>query len=98
MTFALTRDNGAFEWAGDTLFTLFCQGRNLFRPAMWRMIWDILRFNASARRLVVEAEMDAEGKDALSIGEYLEREGYSDEFRDDYLIVGFLICVLFPGG
>ncbi|KIM22770.1 hypothetical protein M408DRAFT_28417 [Serendipita vermifera MAFF 305830] len=87
MTFALTRDNGAFEWAGDTLFTLFCQPGNLFKGSMWRMIWDILRFNASARRLVIEAEQDAEGKDAMSIGEYLDRNGYSAEFRDDYLII-----------
>lgn len=27
------------------------------------------------------------GGEAMSIEEYLERNGYSDEFRDDYLIV-----------
>jgi predicted NAD/FAD-binding protein len=84
MTFALTRDGGNFEWAGDTLFTLFCQPRNLFKASMWRMIWDILRFNASARRLLVREKA---GGEAMSIEEYLERNGYSDEFRDDYLIV-----------
>ena len=83
MTFALTRDDGAFEWAGDTLFTLFCQPRNLFSVRMWRMIWDILRFNASARKLIVEQLDDNE----MTIGDYLDKNGYSDAFRDDYLIV-----------
>lgn len=65
MTFSLTRDNGSFEWAGDTIFTLFCQPFNLFKGSMWRMIWDILRFNASARRLIVQAETEAgEGKNS----------------------------------
>jgi len=81
MTFSLTRDNGSFEWAGDTIFTLFCQPGNLFKASMWRMIWDILRFNASAQRLLVEAET------TTSIGDYLERNGYSESFRDNYLIV-----------
>lgn len=86
MTFALTRDNGAFEWAGDTVFTLFCQPRNLFKWSMWRMIWDILRFNACARRLILE-EKDHAKADSITIGQYLEQNGYSDSFRDDYLIV-----------
>ncbi len=29
----------------------------------------------------------AENELNISIGEYLEKEGYSDAFRDDYLIV-----------
>lgn len=90
MTFALTRDNGAFEWAGDTIFTLFCQPRNLLSARMWRMIWDILRFNASARKLIVEQERQMEGEsieaNEITIGEYLDKNGYSDGFRDDYLI------------
>ena len=31
---------------------------------------------------------------ALSIGEYLDREGYSDSFRDNYLIVSIFIFIL----
>lgn len=50
---------------------------------MWRMIWDVLRFNACAARLVTDGPVESN----LSIGDYLEREGYSDAFRDDYLIV-----------
>lgn len=86
MTFSVTRDKGAFEWAGDTIFTVFCQRKNLFRAAHWRMIWDVLRFNACARKLVEEDDDTDNGID-VSIGDYLAKEGYSDSFRDNYLIV-----------
>lgn len=88
MTFSVSRDRGAFEWAGDTVFTVFCQRANLWRAAHWRMIWDVVRFNACARRLIEGGEgVLGKGRKEVSIGEYLVREGYSDSFRDDYLIV-----------
>ncbi|CAE6450754.1 unnamed protein product [Rhizoctonia solani] len=87
MTFSVSRDKGDFEWAGKDPATLFCQIQNLFRPGMWRMIWDILRFNASARRLIEEKpEFSSNTTSELSIGDYLKQEGYSNEFIDDYLI------------
>lgn len=84
MTFSVSRDNGAFEWAGKNLATIFCQVRRLVDPQMWRMIYDVMRFNACARRFLFEH--DVEVRD-MSIGKYLEREGYSDAFCDNYLIV-----------
>jgi len=93
MTFSVTRDRGAFEWAGDTVFTVFCQAKNLLRTAHWRMIWDVLRFNACVRRLI--AQDGASHHLDMSIGEYLDREGYSDAFRDDYLIVSCTLYSLF---
>ncbi|KIJ54389.1 hypothetical protein M422DRAFT_25299 [Sphaerobolus stellatus SS14] len=83
MTFSVSRDQGAFEWAGKNLLTVFCQAKNLLDPAMWRLIWDVLRFNASAVTLLKEQEVENPN---LSIGEYLEREGYSESFRDNYLV------------
>lgn len=67
---------------------------------MWRMIFDIVRFNHFALDLLSESdesETDPSGANGsetsprpsekeLSIGEYLDREGYSEAFRDDYLI------------
>lgn len=56
------------------------------------MLYDVLRFNASARRLVGRWNTN-NGNNGngdvveLSIGEYLRREGYSESFRDNYLIV-----------
>ncbi|KAG6877698.1 hypothetical protein C0993_005023 [Termitomyces sp. T159_Od127] len=81
MTFSVSRDGGAFEWAGKNLFTVFCQPKNLLDPAMWRLLWDVTRFNAMAGRILLRKD-----EKSLSIGEYLDREAYSASFTDNYLI------------
>ncbi|KAI4172635.1 MAG: hypothetical protein LQ343_003482 [Gyalolechia ehrenbergii] len=100
MTFGISRDEGLFEWAGTSLSAVFAQRSNFFRPRMWRMIFDIIRFNHFALDLLSkceESETDpskANGfesapqqpKNEQSIGEYLDQEGYSEAFRNDYLI------------
>ena len=53
---------------------------------MWILIYDVLRFNACAKRIVLtppNPDVEAE----MSIGEYLDAHNYSDSFRDNYLIV-----------
>jgi predicted NAD/FAD-binding protein len=55
------------------------------------MIFDIIRFNKFALDLLIENDAENssvdKGRNAdESIGHYLDREGYSDAFRDDYLI------------
>lgn len=102
MTFSVSRDHGLFEWAGTSLDSVFCQRRHIFSPRMWRMIFDIVRFNQFALDLLAEDDAarasryahtngygsvnGTRAKVEESIGQYLEREGYSDAFRDDYLI------------
>ncbi|KAG2009646.1 amine oxidase [Coprinopsis cinerea AmutBmut pab1-1] len=83
MTFSVSSDNGAFEWAGKNLFTVFCQPRRLLDPLMWRMVYDIFRFNACSRKVLMQKD---ESGTELSIGDYLVRENYSVAFRDNYLI------------
>lgn len=94
MTFGVSRDQGLFEWAGTSLGALFAQRRNFLSPKMWRMVFDIVRFNQFALDLLNEEDEPTPTKTSMlnhidraeTIGEYLEREGYSDAFRDDYLI------------
>lgn len=100
MTFGVSRDQGLFEWSGTSLAAIFAQQSNFFRPRMWRMIFDIVRFNQFALDLLVtedESEIDISGANGSakhigkpaqqqSIGEYLDQEGYSEAFRNDYLI------------
>ena len=97
MTFGVSRDQGHFEWAGTSLSSIFAQRRNIFSLRMWRLIFDIVRFNEFALDILSqedESENDptiASGKSDKqpsqeSIGHYLDREGYSQTFRDDYLI------------
>ena len=85
MSFSVSRDRGLFEWAGTSLGALFAQRRNLINPGQWRMVWDILRFNNASLELL------RKGSSEESIGRYLEREGYSDSFRDNYLLVRPLV-------
>ncbi|KAM3520791.1 hypothetical protein NHJ13051_006639 [Beauveria bassiana] len=96
MTFGVSRDHGAFEWAGTSLGAVFAQRRRIFSLRMWRMIFDIVRFNQFALDLLIDGDQDAfDGRSRFSakrvdpnetIGAYLTREGYSDAFRDDYLL------------
>ena len=87
MTFSVSRDMGAFEWAGDNLMTIFCQPSRLLDLQMWRLIYDVLRFNASAQKFIIELGKNTSADEGISIGTYLQRHGYSDSFRDNYLIV-----------
>ncbi|KAJ7231860.1 FAD/NAD(P)-binding domain-containing protein [Mycena haematopus] len=80
MTFSVSRDRGLFEWGGSNLATIFCQPYRLIDPNMWRLIYDVLRFNAFARSIITSDSEEG------SIGDYLDREGYSDSFKDNYLI------------
>ncbi|KAL3427156.1 amine oxidase [Phlyctema vagabunda] len=96
MTFGVSRDQGLFEWSGTSLGAVFTQRKNIFSPRVWRMIFDIIRFNQFALDLLKQEEKSEEfatngngvhhAEDQETIGQYLEREGYSDAFRDDYLI------------
>lgn len=81
MSFAVSRDQGLFEWSGSTLDSLFCQRGNLLSPSMWRMLFDVMRFNMFALDVLRAHDPTDE-----TIGEYLDREGYSRAFRDNYLI------------
>ncbi|KAH8678045.1 amine oxidase [Xylariales sp. PMI_506] len=84
MTFGVSRDHGKFEWAGTNLSSLFSQRKNIFSFKMWRLIFDIVRFNQFALELLKDEP--SVFSDSETIGEYLEREGYSETFKNDYLI------------
>jgi predicted NAD/FAD-binding protein len=91
VTFGFSRDKGKFEWGSDSLDTIFCQRINLFYPGMWRLVFDILRFNKFALDLLRHEgasanEPQSSPKNLETVGHYLERQGYSDRFRNDYLI------------
>jgi predicted NAD/FAD-binding protein len=89
MTFGISRDTGLFEWSGTSGAALFAQRSNILSPSFWRMIFDIVRFNQFALNLLSSPPSSSPSSHThadMSIGEYLDREGYSSAFRDDYLI------------
>jgi predicted NAD/FAD-binding protein len=71
------------EWSGTDLSTVFSQRANLLRPRFWRMLRELLRFNRLCTRIAV-AEVDARLRQPL--GEFLDAEGFSREFREWYLL------------
>jgi predicted NAD/FAD-binding protein len=81
MSFAVSLDGGRLEYSGTDLGGLLAQPANLARPRFWAMVRDIVRFYRQAPRLL--ARPDAE---TLSLGRYLETEGYSDAFIEDHLL------------
>ncbi|MCC4294380.1 NAD(P)/FAD-dependent oxidoreductase [Brevundimonas aurantiaca] len=78
MSFAVSLDQGRFEYAAPGLFA---QRRNMLRPRFWSMLSEILRFYRSAPEgLAALADSD------VTLGDYLKREGFSEAFRDDHLL------------
>jgi uncharacterized protein len=81
MSFSCRVDRAGLEWSGTDLRGLFAQPRNAGRPAFWRMLRDILRFNRATTAMHAQGDVWS-----ISLGEYLEEEGYSAPFRDWYLL------------
>ncbi|HSZ12104.1 MAG TPA: FAD-dependent oxidoreductase [Rhizomicrobium sp.] len=74
MTFAVSLDNGQFEYAGD-LRGLFAQPSSLLRSDYWAMLRDVLRFYREAPRMLGKASSRR-----MTLGAYLDSERYSDAF------------------
>lgn len=78
MSFAVSRNNGGFEYSGGDNAGLLAQPFNAVRPRFWSMVSGILRFYKEA------AQYETEAGD-LSLGKLLERHGYSRAFIEDHL-------------
>ena len=81
MSFSVRDDVAGIEWSGSDLTGLIAQPANLLRPAFWRMVADILRFNREARALVRRHRVPD-----VSLREYLASTRFSASFRDWYLL------------
>ncbi|KAI1611758.1 hypothetical protein EDD37DRAFT_419052 [Exophiala viscosa] len=99
LTFSVSRDQGTLEWATTSLKSIFSQWGNLIDLGIWRMLFDIVRFNEFAPDLLrSESESKADPQTQPnnkgipnepaqgSIGEYLDKKNYSQEFQDNYLL------------
>ncbi|TDR27835.1 NAD(P)/FAD-dependent oxidoreductase [Hydromonas duriensis] len=81
MSFSVSLNQGAFEWAGTNLNTVFAQRRHLLSPSFLGMLRDILRFNAAAQDNLTSS---LHNKDTL--GQLLSKGAYGARFRDAYLL------------
>jgi uncharacterized protein len=78
MSFAVSLDNGRYEYAGTDLRGLFAQPVNMLRPRFWSMLLDLLRFYRNATRDIVDSR-------GLSLEAFLQKGRYGAAFRDDHL-------------
>jgi predicted NAD/FAD-binding protein len=78
MSFGASLKGGQLEYALTSLSALFAQKRNLVNPKFIGMVRDILKFNAQA--LIIAQDR------SLTTGQFLEKLGTGDWFRDYYLL------------
>lgn len=81
MSLGVSLRDGALEYGGSNVATLFAQPTNLLRPRFWRMLRDLVRFYRDATR---DARLPA--IESRSLGEYLQAGGYSAAFVQDHLL------------
>jgi len=79
MSFAVSREEGSFEYAGGTLSGLFAQPVNILRPRFLKMLRDLVRFY---REAVDESKVSAE----TTLGDFLKARGYGRSFIEDHLL------------
>lgn len=81
MSFSYTCRRAGLQYASRNLDTLFAQRRNLLRPAYWRFLIEIVRFNAKTRKRLAAGSLQG-----LSLGEYLREEAVLPSLVESYLI------------
>lgn len=82
MSFSVTDPHSGVEYNGNTLNSLFAQRSNLLSPGFWGMLRDILRFNKEVQKDLVDGQIGAD----ITLGEYLEQQGYGQRFIEHYIV------------
>lgn len=81
MSFAVTSPGGTFEYSSRGLGGFFAQKSNYFNKAHYQLFREILRFNKEAPKILTHPEGEA-----ITLGQFLECEGFSSIFIERYLI------------
>ncbi len=79
MSFAVSRDLGAFEYAGGPPLGLLAQPSLLASGRYWSMLRDLLRFYRDAPRQIPQDSQQ-------TLGDFLVQGNYSKAFVDDHLM------------
>lgn len=79
MSFGVSADHGALEWAAENVNSLFGQRRNLVNPQFYRFLLDIVRFNRGA------LAMSKKIPDA-TLGELIQKMGLGPWFAPYYIL------------
>ncbi len=81
MSFAVRDDTSGLEWCGTSLNLLFAQRKNLFNLRFLKMLRAVNRFNKEAIAALDDPQTATE-----SLGDYVRRRGYGEDFFNLYLV------------
>ena len=81
MSFSVQVGAEHIEWSGSSLNTVFAQRANIVNPKFLSMLPGVLKFSRDADRLLADPTIDE-----ITLGQLIEREGYSAAFTDWYLL------------
>lgn len=81
MSFSVSCRRCRLEYSGRGARGLFAQKSNLLRPSFLKLLIEIARFNREAPRFIRQ-----ERTSAMTLGAYLDSNGYSSIFRRHYLV------------
>ncbi len=81
MSFAASLHGGRLEYSSAGLKGLLGQRSNSVSIRFWMMVRDIYRFYVEAPKLIGRADCQN-----VTLGEYLDRNGYTDAFIEDHLL------------
>ncbi len=81
MSFSVRHAHTGLEFAGSSLNHLFAQRKNLLSPRFYKMLLAINRFNTEAI-----AALDDPAVQQESLGDYVRRRAYGEDFFNLYLV------------
>ena len=81
MSFSVTDEGSGVVWSGRFPGGVFAQRTNAFRPAFWRMLVDVTRFNRRARQI-----LESRPQPDVSLEDLLADGRWSPEFVNWYLV------------
>ena len=80
MGFSVKSASQDYEYAGESLNTLFAKRSNIFRISFWRMLYEMYHFGKKADSLGCGLDV------SMTLGDYLVDENYSSEFINYFII------------
>ncbi len=80
MSFSVRCDQSNLEYRGADLFGLFAQRRNVLRPAFWRLLAGLLKFNRVGKQMLDEAD------NRQTVGEFFRENRFPEVFYQKYFL------------
>ncbi|PKH02920.1 FAD-dependent oxidoreductase [Psychromonas sp. MB-3u-54] len=82
MSFSVRNEDTGLEYSGSNLNALFAQRTNIFNLKFLKLIKEILRFNKLCQSAWEYKSLD----DQISLGCFLDQQGFSEYFRSHYIL------------